>query len=459
MSKQTGFVTLILSLTLLILLTGVTLYAVQTGVGKQRIVANEVRHREAKSDAANKLERAASWLYQQTAADLQVAADWTLCANSPAAGTTGLPCFSPTDTGEGGVSYFKGSDNWIYYTGTVTDSDGTSINDVYVAAKCLDICSSTIPDMTAGSIFPMAAKGTSVDATAESWAQQGIAYVRFLGNPVDAPLISGSAGVLKGGLELIDAPRKVADDETETAGRLAVWSGTPFTDNNDTPKACDGSGPQYIDADDLRADVPGLTFKRCDTCACSDNSNSAITTWNDDGIFEADEVDDQAFEVSDPQFPTDLFKYVFNGTSRDNYTLIKNSTSTQTITDCSTLDDTYSGLLWVEGDCNLPNADVGTGAAPIILVVENGKLTVNGNSILWGMAYVWEHDGVDSGVSLAGDAKIYGALVIDRDIESNDVTLAGTPVIWYSSEVLGRLGDSKDVRAAPAIPGTRAGFF
>ncbi len=91
---------------------------------------------------------------------------------------------------------------------------------------------------------------------------------------------------------------------------------------------------------------------------------------------------------NDTAFPSDLVWYLFN--ENDDATGWANleSRAVQMLTNCDSLSTASRGLIIVDGDCK-PGGSVGSVAAPVVLIVRNGDLMVNGSATLYGLVFAY----------------------------------------------------------------------
>ena len=140
-------------------------------------------------------------------------------------------------------------------------------------------------------------------------------------------------------------------------------------------------------------------------------------------------------------FPNDLFDYTF-GIPSDNYWALKQLAQFQ-LTNCNQLNDATTGLVWVSGDCNINvNAVISSPQQPVILVIEDGDLILNGNAQLFGLVYLLDTKSCAtnllaqcSKVTLGGNAQIQGALISHADIELSGANFG----IRFNHDILSKM--------------------
>jgi len=133
---------------------------------------------------------------------------------------------------------------------------------------------------------------------------------------------------------------------------------------------------------------------------------------------------------NDPLMPSDLLLHTF-GYSFDDAVQLK-TTAKQQLDDCTSLTQASTGFYWVLGDCQL-NASVGTALNPVIIVVENGSIELDGNYRLHGLVYLHYSDSSVSPpiISIDGTAAIHGAVIVEGDahITSSRLEIRYQPAI------------------------------
>jgi len=148
---------------------------------------------------------------------------------------------------------------------------------------------------------------------------------------------------------------------------------------------------------------------------------------------------------NDPNFPSDLFQYMF-GVARSDWETIYSMANTkhQVASDCSGLNSTSGEkfrLWWITGDCDISNQIVGSKTDPVILVIDDHQLVDKGaNGILYGVPYIFDNPAPSGNTAtpstdFGGSPVIYGALVSD----AGGGALNGSYSVVYDSTSLGNL--------------------
>jgi len=171
--------------------------------------------------------------------------------------------------------------------------------------------------------------------------------------------------------------------------------------------------------------------------ACTDNNCLCGPGGNDTTHFmsykKGTETNISIDIIQDPDFPDDLFEFYF-GVPRAEYMKIKGTA--KQITNCNSLGPSSSGLFWVNGASCKINAGtvVGSPLAPVILVSAATDTSINGGAEIFGVVYIFDDDppGSVAKLSSTGGAKIYGAVIIDGEIDN----LQGSFSVIYNSAVI-----------------------
>lgn len=118
---------------------------------------------------------------------------------------------------------------------------------------------------------------------------------------------------------------------------------------------------------------------------------------------------------------------------------------------CDALDTSSSGIYVVTGNCRVD--DVGTLAAPVVLLVVNGNFTMNANSDVYGVVFAYtdatDKDNAPYDISINGTATLHGALVANYKLGNSN----GSYNAVYDAEALANLPTT--VRSITAtVPGS-----
>lgn len=137
----------------------------------------------------------------------------------------------------------------------------------------------------------------------------------------------------------------------------------------------------------------------------------------------------------DPEFPCDLFQFFF-GVAKTEYPVIKSLA--QVIESCDMLDENASGIYWVSGpECNIQsNTEVGSPAAPLLLITAAGTTILQGGATIFGMLYVSDAENPTATIDVRGNNIVYGAVVIDSTLGSYN----GTFQVIYNEKLIQMAG-------------------
>ncbi len=181
------------------------------------------------------------------------------------------------------------------------------------------------------------------------------------------------------------------------------------------------------------------------TCHQGDYSGGCSANISQKGDKQSDIKD------NDPTFPTDLVWYLFN--EKDDAAGWANleARATQKLTSCASLGPASTGLIIVDGECK-PSGDVGSTAAPVVLIVRNGDLTVNGNQKLYGLVFAYSSApaSATTDVKLTGGAIVNGALVANYQLGHAN----GTYDARYDAAVLSNIENGAAYQVISLIPGS-----
>ncbi|MGA9575912.1 MAG: hypothetical protein WBS20_18360, partial [Lysobacterales bacterium] len=183
-------------------------------------------------------------------------------------------------------------------------------------------------------------------------------------------------------------------------------------------------------------DAAGVEYVTCDSCSCPDKEalgSLSHTPGYDPGREFFDVVD------NDPAYPDDIFEFYF-GVARSEYQVVRDAADT-ILADCSTVDTSLVGLVWVDGQCNLAGKEVGTATTPVALVATGG-VTMNGNTVFYGVLVITDPDTPPEDqtedsipVSLVGGPILYGAIINDP----GSAALAGSFTVVFIEDILNKI--------------------
>lgn len=458
-SKQGGFVTLVISLSFLVLLSIIVFYGVNTGIQKQRISANEIRSKEAKV-ASDSGQTDVVELLHSNVASLNTTwdANWSDCQlqNTP-------PCewgqldFSGNDCGDDTTPCY------VYYSsngGDITQEAGfdasPNLSAAYVVAKSED---GDVPIVGPNSMFHVVAEGTSADGTAVTRTQNAYVVRPVIGIDAAAPLIAASSASIQGSFEVIGNPDGGGENSSLSTWTSGSVAGTGSFTTCEIGGYLNSSGGAPVAV----STAAGCTVQRCDhgqpgasdQCDCSVlDEATGLLSYKDgsDFIYKHDIYDDD----TSPGNPfDDLFAAFFGctDTAEDDgacWNTIKDSATQLTSAECQTeLDSSSQGMYWVSGGgtCTLQataDADgartVGSPGNPVLIILEDTNVRITANSVLFGIIFMFDRDATVEEFDSAGTAYGYGSIISENQLKVS----AGTFTLRYDECVLNNLiqGDS-----------------
>ena len=265
-------------------------------------------------------------------------------------------------------------------------------------------------------VYNIVAIGKSADSSSTSVVKQGVYFFPLLFGEIGAPVAAAGNIPLGGNFSIITNANGGGSGQALSAWtkNTSTITSTGSTDRCYVGEALSGGGcPSSSDLDKVMG--AGL----CDDDLCSD-----------------------------PNFPTDLFKFLF-GVPKEQSQKIKDKAIQ--LTNCASLNSASSGLIWISGDCK-PPGNVGTAADPVTLVVE-GNMTLNASDQLYGFLYLFKYPTPATAPKLIanGNATIHGAVFANDNV---DLQLTGGFVLKYDSTVLGNLKKGTSGRSLGRIAGS-----
>lgn len=399
-ARQRG-VSLIVTLMIVVLLSLLGLYGAGVLVLDTRSAANDFRAREAMAAAESGTEQGLSFLNANRGRILAGGfdSDGVAVAGVLTAEISWEPCGT-----EDWCLPIRSTDraNWQYLTIGLNSQPDAGSFDLYVLTP--------INGKESRLVYNIVAIGNSADGTSTATLKQGAYFYPLLLGSVSTPLAAASNVPLSGNYSIITNSNGGGSGVPVTA-----WSGSTFT--------------------------PGGSFASCHIGDFEGGACPSSDALSKNGVTGPDLVG------NDPKFPPDLFEYLF-GVPAAEYQTIKDEA--KVVANCDNLSGASSGLIWVEGSCNLPNKNVGTPENPVMLVVEGG-IQATGTYDFYGMVYLFNLAGGTPTTLFNGNYHIHGALFVHNTMT---LTLNGSFVLEYDSEVLENIQSNPSSRALARIPGT-----
>jgi len=270
---------------------------------------------------------------------------------------------------------------------------------------------------TTMTLISLSSTGISPDGQASVSVNEQALNYSILANPPDVPLIVAGGLAVGGNFEVVANPN---------GGGIGV----PLSIWTDASVDMTGSGT---------------------TCGQQEFSDGACSSspYSEKGFKDSDIVD------SDPDFPDDLMEYLFNIPETEWSTL--RSEADQTLADCTTLGLASLGLIWVDGDCTI-NAGkvVASSGAPVILVVTDGNITMNGGAIINGIVFSFRKPGTvsDFDLSMIGGALVNGVVASNHPVGLS----SGTYNAVYDANVLAQIEAHDAFQRIARVPGSWRDF-
>ena len=476
-SRQTGGMTVFTAILVLIVLTLMIFYAARVGLFEQRISANEVRQKVAFHAAEAAIDQGIEYLTANQDLLISSAAaafpdgqggtrDGWVAANKWSECTAGLvddldhPCGGGSPMPVGSFFYNDATTGFdigdVIVPGTAPDSTARlTANICKVDLDDPDTCVDLGFDTGRGTYLILTLLGygfSDCTDTTDVSTCQGQATVakplgkfQILGGTPTVPLVTKSVFPPNGTALVVPNPNGGG-----VGVPISAWvnNNNGYEDYQDgtltTPLTCDQDADAILSSGTWntcemqewygREAVPAGTA--CDQppgqCSCT---NEESISYKIDGQTTILGID----IVIDPAFPCDLFHTFFKVADTE-YTTVKSSFS-QVLDDCSTLDATSSGLIWISGDsCILNAATLGSPENPIVLVSAAPLTRITGTVTIFGLMYIFDGEDVTAEFSGAGTASIYGALIVDADMSK----FTGTVNVVYAKDVLVKAADQGD---------------
>jgi Tfp pilus assembly protein PilX len=468
--NERGISTLFVAMSLLGILTVVTLFAATYGVYEQRVSGNEYRYKLAFQAAEAGLNQGAEFiklnrnvLTSMTGSGWRVpgAERWQRCTETKPTTMLADPCLAEPDAARRANMYrYVGTDNTGVLplasvlpnsTQTFTTVGGAAsfaaTYEVYASLCMLDgltppSCVQVPPTTENRYYVSIASRGQLSGESATAVVKSTFGnYNSFPGEPA-APLVAASALGL-GNAQIVPNPNGGG-----TGVPLSVWSaGDSVVSSGGSFSSCH-FGEWLANYGNPAPSSTDVLNGVCASCSCNGLCpgfgllSGAATGCSGTTRTEAEDildVDNHAGTNRDSKyFPDDLFEYTFGVRSADAEAYL--TQNAQQITACSSLTAASSGMYWYTptSDCSLGN--VGSIDNPVILV-SNGKITLNSNSTIFGLLYV--RSTVTGDVFKAtGTPQVYGAVLLE-----GNATVAGSPQIIFNSKVFSNLSNNTAILA------------
>jgi hypothetical protein len=373
-------------------------FATKVGIFDQRMAGNEARYKEAFAAAEAGLDMAVQKFQDQFSTNYTGTASWaTIIGNSA------------IDTGTG--------------------TDGTAAD---AGQPSFGVTLTDVGSLIGGiNVYQISSTGVSADGTGTATVSRQVTMKSVLGGSApDVPVIvDGSVGT-GGDFNIVASPNGGGNGVP-----VSVWTGG---DTPDGDVSMSGSSAtchlEFYDGNNAQCSNPaiGELISQADGSTLTDNTNSAFPD----------------ILPNDPNFPDDLFQFLFGVVHADWQTVYAMANSTnQAVADCSSLDETSGQkfrLWWITGDCNLDaNQVIGSETDPVILVVDDHELGMSGGgNKIYGIAYLFDNpsDAATPSADFNGSPAIYGSFISDV----GGSALNGSYSVVYSPSIISNLSSDDD---------------
>ncbi|MDF2178217.1 hypothetical protein P2G88_08125 [Aliiglaciecola sp. CAU 1673] len=262
------------------------------------------------------------------------------------------------------------------------------------------------------------AQGNSPDGLATVNVQEQAMLYTVLANPPDAPLIVAGGLNVGGNFEVAANPNGGG-----TGVPLSIWTDQLVDMNN-------GSGT---------------------TCGLHEHQNGTCSTapYSEKGFKDLDIVD------NDPGFPTDLMEYLFNVPEAD-WSQLRTDADLR-LNSCAALGPASVGLIWVDGNCTInANNVVGSVTDPVILIVTDGDITMNGGATLFGIVFSFRKPSTVANfeINMIGGATVNGVVASNHPVGHAN----GTYNAVYDADVLSAIEQHDAFMRVARVPGSWRDF-
>lgn len=267
-------------------------------------------------------------------------------------------------------------------------------------------------------LITLQSAGTSPDGLSTVTVQEQALLYSVIANPPDVPLIVAGGLDVGGNFEVVANPNGGGEGVP-----LSIWT-------------------------DLDVDMTNGSGTTCGLQEFNDG-NCSSSPYSEKGFQDLDILD------NDPDFPDDLLEYIFN-VPDDEWASLR-ADADQTLSSCTTLGAGTMGLIWVDGDCSL-NAGkvVGSATDPVILIVTDGDLTMNGGAEINGMVFSFRKPATinDFEINMIGGARVNGVVASNHPVGHAN----GTYNSVYDANVLDQLQQHDAFQRVARVPGSWQDF-
>lgn len=301
------------------------------------------------------------------------------------------------------------------------DWDGTAFTETLANGGSFTLSANRatiVRESTEVSLITLSSVSVSPDGLAtETVTEQAYQY-SILANPPDAPLSVAGGIAVTGNFEVAANPNGGGEGVP-----LSIWTDTTVDLNNGSGTTC---GQQEL--------LDGQ---------CSSNP------YSEKGFKDTDILD------ADPTFPSDLLEYFFNVPESD-WESLRDDANLR-ISNCTGLNAASSGLIWVDGPCDLAaNAIIGSAANPVILIVADNDVKMAGGAQINGMLFSFRKPGNTAAFDLdmIGGAAVNGAIASNHTLGQSSGTFNST----YDADILAQLELNNAFIRVARVPGSWRDF-
>lgn len=466
-NRQTGGLTVFTAIMVLIILTLMIFYAARVGLFEQRVSANEVRQKTAFHAAEAALDQGIEYLIANVGLIPSNASDafpdgaggmtrdgwlvdrWSACtlANTE---DSEHPCGGETLTTRAKV------DSYFYDDSTTAGADSLPIGETgfpegVTARISANLCfvDLSTPDVCAPFDVGLAASETYMIVTllaygysdcsdindpstchGEAKVAKPLANYKALAGSPTVPLVTKSTFPPTGTAFIVPNPN---------GGGIGVPISAWLNNNPVEADPPDPYCPQLV-ADVISSgtwntcemqewygvnDIPEGTACDQPNCTCTAAESISYRAGGTETVLGID-------IVTDTNFPCDLFDFFFH-TFREDYEDVKFSAGVTVLPDCSSLDESSSGMYWISGStCRLNNTTLGSPESPVVLISAAESTQLSGSVTIFGVVYIFDGEEPAADISGNGGATLYGALIVDATLNK----FTGSLDVVYSADVL-----------------------
>ncbi len=279
---------------------------------------------------------------------------------------------------------------------------------VSVAESTVQVGSRTMPLLTLTATAEPTLEG-------EATVQQQVVVIPTIAGTPDSPL------TLAGGMAVGGNFMVVANPNGGGPGvPLSIWTDSPVDLTN-------GSGT---------------------TCGQQEWANGTCSSspYSEPGNIESDIL------ANDPGFPDDLMQYVFGVEDSPAGMTTLEQRANAILTNCDSLNTSSHGLYIVDGTCS-PKSIVGSRAKPVILLIRNGDLVMNGNLQIFGIVFSYDShpdDATTYDLKMTGGATVWGSLISNHEVGNAN----GTYNAVFDAESLQNIQNTPGNTTLYKVPGS-----